>query len=165
MTGTRGKLAVRLARQVFPRLFAIYGIALGINYVWEMLQMPLYEGMYFSEPASYLLCLKASFGDANIAIAIYLLGSLLFRDWRWSNNMTIAKLAYLSVAGGSTAIVIESLAFDAGWWNYSHLMPLLPLLKVGLVPFLQLILLPYPSYLIAGRIPCLRAATSNYSRR
>ena len=133
------------------RFVLIYGIALGLNYVWEMLQMPFYQQMTFTDVGSYLMCLKASFGDANIVIAIYGLGLLLFRHWRWPLGMTPWKATYLIATGGITAILIEHSALKGDRWSYSSLMPLLPLLGTGLIPFLQLIILPYLSYAIACR--------------
>ncbi|UCF96547.1 MAG: hypothetical protein JSV89_15400 [Spirochaetaceae bacterium] len=133
------------------RILAIYGVAFIINYVWEMLQMPFYERMSFADPASYLQCVQASFGDANIIIAIFGLGLFMFRNWEWPKPLTLWKLAYLAVIGGSIAVSIELFALKAGKWRYSSLMPLLPLVRVGLIPFLQLLILPYLSYSIAGR--------------
>ena len=133
------------------RFLLIYGIAFGINLIWEMLQMPFYEQMTFTDAGSYLMCLKASFGDANIVIAIYGLGLLLFRHWRWPLEMTPWKVIYLVAIGGITAILIEYSALREHRWIYSSLMPRLPMLKIGLIPLLQLIILPYLSYAIACR--------------
>ena len=151
--------AVRGSKAVYPRpirkvvfqLLVIYGIAFGVNFLWEMLQMPFYEQMSFTDPESYLKCLPASFGDANVIIAIYGLGFFFFRDWRWPFKLTISRLTYLVLIGGSAAILIELLALKAGRWNYSSFMPLLPLARIGLIPFLQMIILPYLSFLISSR--------------
>jgi hypothetical protein len=140
--------AIRKAAQ---RFLLVYVIAFGINLIWEMLQMPFYEQMAFTDVGSYLMCLKASFGDANIVIAIYGLGLLLFRRWRWPLGMNLWKVLYLVAIGGTVAVLIEHFALRADRWSYSSLMPLLPLLGTGLIPFLQLIILPYLSYAIACR--------------
>jgi hypothetical protein len=133
------------------RLLVIYSIALIVNYVWEMVQMPFYQDMPFNEVRSYLLCLRASFGDANVTISIFIMGLLLFRNWYWPVKLTIPKFAYLIISGGGIAILIELFAVKAGRWTYTSLMPLLPLVRVGLIPFAQLIILPYLSYMIACR--------------
>jgi hypothetical protein len=133
------------------RFLLVYAIAFGMNLIWEMLQMPFYQQMTFTDVGSYLMCLKASFGDANIVIAIYGLGVLFFHHWRWPVGMTPWKATYLIAIGGITAILIEHSALKGDRWSYSSLMPRLPVLEIGLIPFLQLIILPYLSYAIACR--------------
>jgi hypothetical protein len=139
------------------RLLVIYAAALSINYGWEMLQMPFYENMSFTDPDSYLQCLWASFGDANIVISLYGFGLLVFRDWRWPLSPSLCKFAYLIATGGGIAVLIELRALGAGRWSYSSLMPLIPLLRVGAVPFAQLIILPYLTYLLVCRTTLFRS--------
>ena len=134
------------------RLLVIYGIAILINYVWEMAQMPLYRGMPFDELRSYLLCLKASFGDGNITVAIYIVGLILFREPYWSDKPTFWKVLYLVAAGGIVAVLIEILALRDQRWVYSPSMPLLPVVGVGLSPLLQLIILPYLSFFLSSKV-------------
>jgi hypothetical protein len=136
-----------------------YVIAILINYVWEMVQMPLYVGMPFDRLRSYLLCFKASFGDANITLLIFFAGLPLFRDWRWPAGLTAWKAVYLVVTGCIVAVAIELLAVRQGRWAYSALMPLVPLLDIGLVPLLQLILLPYVSFYLSLKILASRTRT------
>jgi hypothetical protein len=133
-----------------------YAIAILINYVWEMVQMPLYQGMPFDQVRSYLLCFKAAIGDGNITLLIFLGGLLLFRDRRWPAGLTVWKAVYLVVTGCLVAVVIELLAVRQGRWTYSALMPLVPLLDIGLVPLLQLILLPYLSFCLSLKILAAR---------
>jgi hypothetical protein len=139
-------------KSAVARLLVVYAVAMCINYVWEMVQMPLYQDMRLDELRSWLRCLQASFGDANITIAIFIMGLLLFRDWSWPAKLNIPKLAYITISGGGVAVLIDLFALKNGRWTYTSLMPLLPLVGVGLIPFLQLMLLPYVSYLLALRI-------------
>jgi hypothetical protein len=139
-------------KSAVARLLVVYAVAMCINYVWEMAQMPLYQDMRLDELRSWLRCLQASFGDANITIAIFIMGLLLFRDWSWPAKLNIPKLAYITISGGGVAVLIDLFALKNGRWTYTSLMPLLPLVGVGLIPFLQLMLLPYVSYLLALRI-------------
>ena len=144
---------IRGIKSAIIRLLAIYAAALGINYLWEMAQMPLYQNMPFDDISAYLICLRASFGDANITIIIFGIGLLLFKSWYWPKKLTILKAAYLVVSGGVTAIGIELIALNRGSWTYTQLMPLIPVLRIGLVPLVQLMILPYLSYLISIRTP------------
>lgn len=141
----------RRMKSAVVRLLVVYAIAMSINYVWEMAQMPLYQDMRFNELHSYFLCLQASFGDANITIAIFVVGLLLFRNWSWPAKLNIPKFAYLTITGGGIAILIELLAMKIGRWTYTSLMPLLPSVGVGLIPLLQLMILPYVSYILSLR--------------
>jgi len=143
----------RQMKWVVVRLVVVYVISMSINYLWEMAQMPLYQDMRFDDLRAYLLCLRASFGDANITITIFTIGLLLFRSWYWPNKLTIPKLAYLVISGGGTAILIELVALNRGSWTYTPLMPVFPVFRTGLVPFLQLIILPYVSYLLSLQTP------------
>jgi len=144
------------AKSIIIRLLVIYGVAMGINFVWEMAQMPLYQEMPFDEIRSYFLCMRASFGDANITISIFVLGLLLFRDWNWPAKLTIPKLAYLIISGGGIAILIELSALKGDRWAYASVMPLLPVVKIGLIPLLQLIVLPLSSYYLSLKISLSR---------
>ncbi len=41
------KKASRSVNHVLIKLSLVYAIACAVNFVWEMLQMPIYEGMRF----------------------------------------------------------------------------------------------------------------------
>jgi hypothetical protein len=121
----------------------------GINYLWEMAQMPLYRAMPFGELTSWLLCFRASLGDGLIVLLIWGGGVLLFRSPLWFRRVRALPLLYLLAAGALIAVGIELHALAYGRWSYSPLMPLLPLLGVGLSPFLQLLILPWVSMRLA----------------
>jgi hypothetical protein len=129
----------------------LFVIAVVINYVWEMAQMPLYESMPFAEISSWLICLRASLGDGLIVMVIWGGGALLFRSALWFRHRQPLPALYLLSAGAAIAIGIELHALANGRWSYSPLMPVLPLLEVGVSPFLQLLLLPWISMWLARR--------------
>ena len=130
----------------------ISAIALVISYVWEMLQMPFYQGMYFSDPNAWLRCLQASVGDVFITVFIFLVGRLIFSSWSWPQSLGAAKITYLVLFGAIIAVTIEIMALKAGRWSYSSLMPVVPGPGIGIVPVVQLILLPYLSYVLGSRM-------------
>jgi hypothetical protein len=134
------------------RLSLVYVLALVTNYVWEMLQMPLYEGMRFDDLSSYLNCLRAAFGDANISLAIFVLGRFLFGKWNWSQKLTFLKALYSGIIGAGIAIGIERQALVASRWTYTGLMLVIPRIEVGLVPVLQLMILPYLAFVISHKL-------------
>ena len=144
-------MAEKKEPNAIKRIALISAMALLINYVWEMLQMPFFEGMYFSDPNAWLSCLQASIGDVFITVFIFLLGRLIFSSWSWPHSPGAAKVTYLVLIGAVVAVTIEIVALKAGRWSYSSLMPVVPGIGVGIVPIVQLIVLPYLAYVLAFR--------------
>ena len=124
----------------------VFALALIFNYIWEMLQMPLYQDMQFGDPKAWMLCFKASVGDALFSIAVFSGGAMIFRTWDWVQRLTLLKVIFLFLTGTAAAISIEIAALERGRWAYTELMPLIPIVSVGLVPVLQLIILPWVSF-------------------
>lgn len=59
-----------------------------------------------------------------------------------------------SVLGAATAILVEWFALQRGLWTYNELMPLVPLVRVGWWPVLQMSILPPIAMTITRRISC-----------
>ncbi len=132
-------------------LLRLFFISVVVNYVWEMAQMPLYENMPFSELSSWLICLRASLGDGLIIVAIWATGYLFYRSLDWFRPLTAGNVAILAIVGAVIAAAIEFHALATGRWVYSSLMPMVPLLGIGVSPFVQLLVLPWPLMLLAKR--------------
>jgi hypothetical protein len=129
------------------------GIAVGINFIWEMAQMPLYQDMPFDDPFSWWLCFRASIGDGVIVLAIWAIGAALYRRFAWFRPLRIGNIAVLLLSGAAIAVGIEVHAISTGRWAYSELMPMLPVVDVGLSPVVQLLLLPFISMKLAMKQP------------
>jgi hypothetical protein len=114
------------------------------HFAWEILQAPLFARMpMVSHWLATLVCLKATFGDVGIALASFAVGAWWERDWRWFVMPSNSALAAYLATGVLITIVFELYAvYWAGRWSYSELMPIVPLLRVGLAPLLQWIALP-----------------------
>lgn len=111
------------------KLILIFFTALATNMLWEFAQAPLYA--CFSDfQICMWLCFRASFGDAFIVLGIYLL---------LRKNLSLFKVAILGIL---IAVLIELHALEVGRWAYTEAMPIIPFLKVGLTPVLQMALLP-----------------------
>lgn len=145
-------MAEKKEPSAIKRIALISAIALPVNYVWEMLQMPLFEGMYYSDPNAWISCLQASVGDLFITLFIFLVGRLIFSSWSWPHSPGAVRITYLVLIGAVIAVTIEIAALKAGRWNYSSLMPVVPGIGVGIVPIVQLIVLPYLGYILAFRV-------------
>ena len=133
------------------RVFRLFAVAVGINFIWEMAQMPLYSDMPFDEFFSWWLCLRASFGDGVIVLAIWAIGAALFRRFQWFEPLRPGPVAVLLLAGTLIAVGIETHALETGRWAYSDLMPILAVVDAGASPLVQLLVLPFLSMKLGMR--------------
>ena len=119
----------------------VFAVAVAINFVWEMAQSFLFAPMGNAWEGTWR-CLRASVGDAVVIVGLFAIGCVLFRRRLWIVQSGVAAYVFLIVAGVSIAIAMESLAVRQGWWANRAQMPTLPGLGVGLVPLLQMAILP-----------------------
>lgn len=125
--------------------------ALVLNFIWEMVQMPLFENMAFGDQHAIIICFYATLGDVAIILIFYLGGSVIFRTWEWISSLTTPRLIFLAIVGLLAAIYFETDALRTGRWQYSKWMPLIPGTDIGIVPLIQLMILPGLSYKLALR--------------
>lgn len=137
---------------VWPFLVALFVAAFALNWFWEMLQMPAYAEISerpLSEAA--LICTLAGVGDAVVTLGAYGLGALVARRRRWGMAGGWRAYTLMALFGAVCAVLIEWAALAAGRWSYSTQMLTVPLVKVGLLPFVQLALLTPAALWIATR--------------
>lgn len=124
-----------------------------LHFVWEHLQMPLYDLPPMTFWEGIWMCLFATAtGDMLFLLVIYTTVALVHRDWFWVSRRDCfrhpATWLLPVLIGGLLAVSFELWAvYTVHRWNYGS-MPLLPVIRVGLTPFLQMTLLP-----IAAMIP------------
>ena len=117
-------------------------IAVVLNYVWELAQSPLYRDQ--GELAVLLWhCLRAALGDVVLVLLISFGGiGVVGRD-AWFRQPGGLGYAWIVCAGLAVGITVEWLAVHVvGRWAYGPRMPIVPWVEVGLVPVLQMLLLP-----------------------
>jgi hypothetical protein len=118
-------------------LFRVAIVSFVLNLIWENLHSYLYAG-YMGGRITQLILLEASLIDALLIILISL--PFIYREkWRGKSWLIIPFGIIIS-------IIIELGALYLGRWSYNEYMPLIPLLRVGLTPTIQLGLLGYISY-------------------
>ena len=126
--------------------FNVALFALLLNYPWEFLQAPLFEGMSQAPHwAAVETCTRAALGDVAIALFAYWAVALLVRSRGWIARATVGSVLCFAALGVIVTVVIERLALAGLWmggWAYSALMPVVPVLGVGLSPLLQWTVLP-----------------------
>ena len=115
-----------------------------LNFVWELMQMPLFTGFAdFQYYQVILNCMKATFGDVVISLVAFAGACLIARSRMWiiltKNSGVVAFLAI----GLVITIVFELLATGPlNRWEYGELMPMVPVIGVGVSPVAQWIILP-----------------------
>jgi hypothetical protein len=123
-------------------LAALCLIAFGLNWPWEMAQMPAYAemaGRSWLETA--LPCTVAALAGVVLTLGVCGLGALAAARVGWAMEGSWNVYAAAALLGGICALAVEWQALASGRWSYDDRMPVVPVLGVGLWPLLQLILL------------------------
>ncbi len=124
--------------------FHISIFAFLLNFIWELLQMPLFAGFIDVQFYQVVLhCTKATFGDVIISLAAFAGACLIARSRMWINSMTKSGVVAFLVIGLLITIIFEILATGVlNRWQYSELMPMIPIIDVGTSPVAQWVILP-----------------------
>ncbi len=126
-----------LINQFLKKIFFIFVISFLLNLIWENLHVFLYSNYRGGQITEFILA-RATLADAVmitiIALPFIFFPALAKKDW------------LIIVVGIIIAVVIEWYALATGRWSYNDLMPLLPLIRTGLTPTIQLGLLGFVSY-------------------
>ncbi len=126
------------ALRVSPVVFII---AVPVNYLWELAQAPLFIGSDLQNV--WVHCFVAAIGDGLILVLILAIGWCVWRRWDWFIKPKLAGYTLMLVSGLAIAGVIEWLAVHVVHrWSYTTAMPLLPMLDIGVVPVVQMLVLP-----------------------
>lgn len=121
-------------------------IAFVLHVIWENTQAPLFQG-YASFVAHFPICFIGTVGDVAITLFVYFIIALLKNDFNWIVTLNKKDIVVLAVIGFLIAMGIEWRALLEGRWAYAEAMPIIPYLKVGLAPIIQMILsLPLSIY-------------------
>lgn len=134
------------------RALIIFIVASAVNYPWEVGQIMFYDvSGTLAEIARH--CLVPSLGDGVLVLIIYMSGLIVFKRLDWADTPSLRSYMLMLGAGLLVALAIEWLGvYVLGRWRYSELMPLVPMLDVGILPILQMLLLPALIFhLVAGR--------------
>jgi hypothetical protein len=126
-------------------------MALG-NLVWEFAQMPLYT-LWETGTSSEIVvaALHCTVGDILIAMSTLLAALLLSGTSQWPTAGYWPVALAAIVFGIGYTIFSEWLNIDVrAAWAYRDLMPVIPVLDVGLSPFSQWIVLPILAFWFAG---------------
>lgn len=124
-------------------------LAFLLNFAWEVVQGPLYEG--FSKDIQHIaFCALAAVADAVMVLLLYLAFALVYnKNPFWVQKLTTLRIAIVVLAGGIGAILTEMRHLSEGNWAYAESMPIIPIVNVGLSPVLQFMVLPVLIYYLS----------------
>ncbi len=125
------------------KLIVIFFLSFFSNIVWENLHSLLYSN-YSGGLITQTILIRAALWDAVIIVLICL--PFLYIDG-------LRKKSWLVIVFGVViAIIIELYALDTGRWAYNAYMPIIPIIKIGLTPTIQLGVLAYLSFLFQRKL-------------
>jgi hypothetical protein len=126
-------------------MVAMSSIGFAVNFTWETLHAPLYQGHHYTISSFSILAL-ASVADAIMIILLYFIFSLILKDPYWVRTLSMLRILCLVLVGGTGAAVSEVLHINAGDWTYAATMPIIPVANVGISPVLQFMIVPLLVY-------------------
>jgi hypothetical protein len=139
--------------------FNLAVFALLLNFPWEVLQAPMFDGMAAAPHSAVIgVCLQATLGDAAIMLLAHASVVGVTRRRRWVLAPSPREVAGFAAVGVAITAAIEWLATRGHWaqtWAYSSAMPVIPGIEIGLSPLLQWVVIP-PVALWFARRQCVR---------
>ncbi len=126
--------------------------AVALNFLWEMAQAYAYSGMPHSSFEATLMCGRASLIDGLLVLGIFWGGIVVFSRVEWAERPGLAGYFFMGAAGFLVSVIIElNAVYRLGKWGYQEMTPLLPPWEVGVLPVLQMLLLPPVIFLLSRR--------------
>lgn len=142
-------------------LAAIFVVSVALNYAWELAQGFLYVGMDYTK-GIWWHCFVASLGDGLLLWIIFLIGWVAFRQPGWFVRPSRSHYAVMLISGLVIGIAVEWVAVHLlDRWSYTDNMPLIWGFEVGVVPILQMLILPPVIFAIVGKSGARKMASSD----
>jgi hypothetical protein len=136
---------------IIKTLAAMFVGAVLLNYPWELAQTPFYAGME-NLRAVLWHCFTASLGDGILVLLVFGAAAAAQHSLYWFKRPTRAAVIVMGATGIVLALSVEWWALRTGRWQYSDRMPLIPGTGIGLVPLLQMLVLPPAIFWLARRL-------------
>lgn len=161
-THQRQALPLRLRGLFLPEL-RLLRLALPLELLWEIAQFPLYD-VWRQGTWTYILYSLAhcTLGDLLILLITYELIALIAGGRNWYRSAPITGSLLFTLLGVSYTILSETINERInGAWGYTDLMPIVPLVNIGAMPFLQWVLIPFVLVWLMRQLPDGRIPTTN----
>ncbi len=136
-------MTVKSKVEILPEIHVLLFSFL-LNFVWEMLQVPFFEGMAtMPHWQGVKECTFATAGDVLISLVCFWIVAGSVRSRNWIQAPSKRQIGLFVVLGLVFTIGFEFLATGVlGRWEYTEAMPKLPVFGTGLIPVLQWIVIP-----------------------
>ena len=137
-------------------VIAFVTVAFVLHWSWETFHSVAYVNTNVPLPQRFWHCLPMAIVDTAWSGAIVLLGLAAATTQRVRSAVWILPV----VAGAISATAVERFAITTGRWTYNELMPIVPLVNVGLWPVVQMSVLPGLSLYVASRFAGRRSISA-----
>lgn len=134
---------------MFKKLILVFILAFFLSWAWEISHSVLYLNYRGGQITSFIL-FRASLVDAFL-ILILVFGALFA-----AGKFKLNKSLFVALGGLAISVVIEIWALQTGRWAYNPLMPIIPIIRTGLTPTIQLAV---TGYIVQGIISRMKAKT------
>lgn len=127
----------------------LFLLAVPLHLTWEVAQIEAYDFPETSLMTVAIGCFVPSLGDSLMTLVIYWAGWMTFRDSQWVLHPGMRGYLFMMSIGLILAVLIEwNALFLTGAWAYNERMITIPMLGVGLLPVLQMLVLPSVTVLL-----------------
>jgi hypothetical protein len=119
-------------------------LALPLQLLWEIAQFPLYT-VWHEGDWGYILygLIHCTLGDLLILLCVFWLLSLLNQSRHWIFSPSLSDVVLFTAFGLCYTIYSEIVNTRINnTWGYADLMPMVPFIEIGGMPFLQWLLIP-----------------------
>ncbi|MEX0269908.1 hypothetical protein AB3R30_12250 [Leptolyngbyaceae cyanobacterium UHCC 1019] len=115
-----------------------------LSFFWEIQQMPFYQvPSEFSCFDRTRNCTLATVGDVGISLTAFWVVAVLAKSRQWVRRPSRRQIIIYTFVGVVITVVFEALATGSlNRWAYAEIMPTIPFLGTGLVPFAMWLLMP-----------------------
>ena len=119
-------------------------LGLPLHLLWEIAQFPLYT-VWHEGTWSYILygLAHCTLGDLLILLVAYEIVAVLAGSRYWAYRLKPVYVLFFTLLGVAYTVWSETINVRIkGTWGYTDLMPLVPGIEIGGMPFLQWLLIP-----------------------
>jgi len=124
------------------KILFIFILSFTLNFLWEISQAFLYAPHFTGIGGLITVHLRAGLGDVLMVFIILFLDTLILSRIFAGEKIKARRFLILIFLGFVLPLLVEKYALTTGRWAYNSLMPIIPFLNVGLMPILQMMLIP-----------------------
>jgi len=116
--------------------------------IWEFAHMPLYTLWETGTPSEIVFAaIHCTGGDMLIAFFAIISAIVIVGNWRRSHERRLLVVTVTVLFGLAYTVFSEWLNIEVrGTWAYRDLMPVIPIINMGLSPFLQWVIVPVMAF-------------------